>query len=251
MSGVLEEIRRGYQEDLFRKSPRLRDRRSRLQKARKLEAILDSHRPQGFDDAVCLDLGCSSGIVSGRLAGRFKRLIGLEIDSSALAAIIEDDRRSAQFVRGDAMQFPVRDGSIDVIVCAQVYEHVPDDRPLFAEMKRALKSDGLILFTGPNRLFPVEPHYFLPFLHWLPQRWANRYLRLLGRGDTYYERSRSYWSLRRALSGFRSFDVTHEVVGTRAGESGAAGRLLARVPRRVWWGLAPFLPNFNWILEKC
>jgi hypothetical protein len=54
----------------------------------------------------------------------------------------------------------------------------------------------------PNRLWPREVHYGLPFLSWLPLPLANRYLRWSGRGTDYTDASyaRTYWSLRRHLN---------------------------------------------------
>ncbi len=64
--------------------------------------------------------------------------------------------------------FPLEDESCDLVICAQVYEHVPDDRRLAEEVYRVLKPGGVVFFSGPNWLFPIEGHYHLPFLHWLP-----------------------------------------------------------------------------------
>jgi hypothetical protein len=37
-----------------------------------------------------------------------------------------------------------------------------------------------VVFTTPNRGFPVELHTFLPFVHWLPISVFHRVLRTLG-----------------------------------------------------------------------
>jgi SAM-dependent methyltransferase len=150
------------------------------------------------------------------------------------------------------MALPLADESVAFVVCAQVYEHVPSDVQLFAEIHRVLRPDGIVFFSGPNWLFPVEPHYFLPFLHWLPRPWADAYLRMTGKGNHFYERSRHIWGLRRVLRRFRIRDVTVEVLQQfhLQGASNPLARCLSRVPAAAWRILVPLFPNFNWLLTK-
>jgi hypothetical protein len=53
----------------------------------------------------------------------------------------------------------------------------------------------------PNKLWPIEVHYRLPFLSYLPLGVANWYLRATGRGTDYTDASYapSYFRLRRLL----------------------------------------------------
>jgi SAM-dependent methyltransferase len=54
------------------------------------------------------------------------------------------------FLRGDALQFPFRTGTFDKIICAEVIEHVRDDRLGVAELARILKTGGKIAVTVPT-----------------------------------------------------------------------------------------------------
>lgn len=149
------------------------------------------------------------------------------------------------------MVLPIPDASIDVVVCAQVYEHVPDAQQLFAEIYRVLKPGGAVVFSGPNWLFPVEPHYFLPLLHWLPPTYANRYLQWTGLGDAYYERSVDWWRLRWWLRQFEIVDLTPDLMRTDYLVANRRMRAVTdRVPPALWRWLGPLLPNFNWLLRK-
>ena len=87
--------------------------------------------------------------------------------------------------RSNAIGMPFDDAYLDVVICAQVYEHVPNDVPLFAGIYRAAARRRR-LFQRPNWLSPVELHDDLPVLHWLPQAWANRLFQALGPDDQYY-----------------------------------------------------------------
>ena len=47
----------------------------------------------------------------------------------------------------------------------------------------------MLYLLTPNKWWPIEAHYRLPFLAWLPLRQANRYLRWSGRGHDYTDAS--------------------------------------------------------------
>ena len=243
---------RGYQVGFYNLTEGVRDREGRLRKAEKIAYLLKTFSTDSLASAVCLDVGCSSGFITATLAPLFARIIGVEYDEGALRDVPRPVPVSAQFVRGDAMRLPVADDAVDAVICAQVYEHVPDDEQLAAEIYRVLKPGGVVFFSGPNKLFPIEPHYFLPFLHWLPSRWADACLRLLGQGNQYYERSRTLWGLRRLFARFVIRDVTLELLRTHA--EWVMPRWWARgsggIPLWAWKILLPVLPNFNWILYK-
>lgn len=248
--GAAAEPGRGYQPGFYSLNEGVRDHERRLRKAAKIRLALESFGdfPR---DGLCLDVGSSSGIMTARLAPLFGHTLGLDYDVLALAEIAPEDRVAVDYLRGDAMRMPLPDACVDVVICAQVYEHVPDDVQLFAEIHRVLKPGGVVFFSGPNWLFPVELHYNLPFLHWLPQAWADRLLQLLGADEHYYEKSRSLWGLRRLLARFEIYDATLEQI-TSPTLIGAPWlrNLAARVPRWLWPLLYPWLPNFNWILRK-
>ena len=87
------------------------------------------------------------------------------------------------------------------IVLDNVYEHLANQEDALRRMHRALRPGGVLYMLMPNRLWPREVHYGLPFLSWLPLRVANLYLRWSGRGTDYADASyaRTYWTLRRSL----------------------------------------------------
>ena len=69
----------------------------------------------------------------------------------------------------DGRAIPAADNSYDLLVCNSVLEHVlPNDRDsLCKEMRRVARR---IYLQTPAYEFPFEPHFVLPFLHWLPRR---------------------------------------------------------------------------------
>jgi 2-polyprenyl-3-methyl-5-hydroxy-6-metoxy-1,4-benzoquinol methylase len=261
---------RNYQINFFTLNTKVGDVKTRLRRAAKIEGLLRRHAGRDLSQTLCLDLGCSSGVMTCALASNFRHIAGLDFDEIAFQHLPPgwQDMSNVSFLRGDAMQLPLPPKSVDVIICAQVYEHVPSDIRLVEEVTRVLKPDGLVFFSGPNWLFPVELHYNLPFLHWLPERMADGLLKLLGKGSHYYERSRSQWGLRQLWRDFAIEDLTWAVAQmTAAGEfdaimaadgatpppQTAGSRMMRAVVRATptWLQqfLVPLMPNFNYLLR--
>jgi len=240
---------RGYQKNFSLLHPQIHDMASRSRKAQKIRQLLsDAKAIPDSQAAICLDIGCSSGLVASQLSPLCGQMIGMDYDGVALSLAPPTVRKAVFLLQGDAMSMPFRDESIDLVLCAQVYEHVPDDVRLFEEIYRVLRPGGVVFFSGPNWLFPVEPHYFLPFLHWLPEQWANFYLRFMRKGEQYYERSRHLWGLRRLLRRYSIEDVTLRTL--ELVDDPWLSPVIRALPVSVWRFLLPLFPNFNWILRK-
>jgi len=74
----------------------------------------------------------------------------------------------------DGKYIPVADKYYDLLICNSVLEHVSrgDRENLCNEMRRVARH---IYLQTPAYEFPVEPHFIVPFLHWLP-RTMGRFL---------------------------------------------------------------------------
>jgi 2-polyprenyl-3-methyl-5-hydroxy-6-metoxy-1,4-benzoquinol methylase len=244
-------LKRGYQENFYEISPRMHDITSRQQKAEKIIFTLKLIREE-LKDLTCLDIGCSNGAITSYLQPYFKNTIGIDYDKIGISLITAEQKSKATFLRGDAMYLPFSSSSFDVVICAQVYEHMPDENLLFSEISRVIKPDGIVSFSGPNKLFPIEPHYLLPFLHWLPIRLANIYLKMTGKGNTYYERSRTIWELQKKLIDFNIYDMTLPVIRLYSHISKRFNiyKLLLLIPKSFLKLLIPFEPTFSWVMVK-
>ena len=244
-------VQRGYQEGFFFLSEKVRDPVGRRRKGLRILKTLQRHSHRPLTACQGLDIGCSSGLITAVLAPHFRALVGLEYDVLALQAADPAERVAGRYVRGDAMRLPFGDNSLDVVICTQVYEHVPDDRRLADEIYRVLVPGGVALFSGPNWLFPIELHYRLPFVHWLPSRLAARYLQVMGRGADYYERARHLWGLRGLLGRFVFHDITLEVLRDDYLVEARGWRRIGRwIPDFIWRSLEPWFPSFSFILYK-
>jgi len=85
-----------------------------------------------------------------------------------------------KFIEADLRAIRLPDGYFDAGLCNAVIEHAgprEQQRALVREVCRVCRK---VMFTTPNRWFPVELHTFLPVLHWLPDGWYRAALRAVG-----------------------------------------------------------------------
>jgi SAM-dependent methyltransferase len=245
-----------YQKDFSAIAPRVLDEGKRIEKTLKMTAVLgDAGVLPSPPRGIAVDVGCSGGFFVRALAPFFERAVGIDIDESALRfARNACEGSRAAFVLGDSQRFPFPDASIDLVVCNHVYEHVPDAQVLFGEIWRVLRPGAVCYLGAASRLTPVEPHYKLPFLSWLPKFLANPYMRWTGRGDRYYENLRTWWGIRRLIRKFELTDYTLRVLSDpdlyHARDMIPKGGLADRIPKRIWTLLYPLLPSYILLLRR-
>jgi SAM-dependent methyltransferase len=99
--------------------------------------------------AVMVDLGCGD-----MPYGPMMRELGLDYRP---ADIDEDALAKGKLPIGPDGRVPLPDHSVDVILSAQVLEHVPDLDAYCAEIRRLLKPDGTVLLSTHGSWF-YHPH---------------------------------------------------------------------------------------------
>ncbi|MCX2726875.1 class I SAM-dependent methyltransferase [Thermomicrobium sp. 4228-Ro] len=110
-----------------------------------------------------LDVGCGDGYGAAELASVARWVVGLDSDRSALRHAAQRYRTpNLSWVQATAERLPFRSGSIDVVCCFQVLEHLANPAHFLAEVRRVLAPGGLLLLTTPNReavLSGLNPHH--------------------------------------------------------------------------------------------
>lgn len=206
-------MNRGYQQGFSKNSTVVYDTVARERKARTMIAILEDFIVKPLKECHLLDVGGSTGIIDNYLSTFFYKVIGIDIDDSAIShARNTFNKVNLEFKVEDAMNLSFSDESFDVVICSHVYEHVPDADKMFSEIYRVLQKGGVCYFSAGNRLMINEPHYNLKFLSLLPRPLAHLYLRILGRGSYYYEKHLTYWGLKSLTNKFLRIDYTAKVV---------------------------------------
>ena len=228
-------------------------------RAGKAEAIWQTllhFRGPGVGTGIWLDIGCGSGGIAANLASRVERVIGFDPEAWPLWELLRQQHANLELHAGGIEDLSPGPPSamFDVVICNQVYEHVPDPRALISSIHRCLKPGGVCYFAGPNLLFPIEPHVFWPCVHWLPRGFARALMRVLGSKqwrdlDAY---STDYWTLKSWFEPY--FHVTNAVPFMLRRVSMARwagiGRLLAFMPEGMIDFLTPLSPGFVFVLEK-
>jgi SAM-dependent methyltransferase len=130
-------------------------------------------------EIAVLDFGCGRGEAVGWLRKRGWRAFGVEVDSrfvsaGALVSAMANDTHPVLVTASPDGRVPFPDGFFDVILSLQVLEHVSDLRAVVREMDRLLKPGGVMVHTLLARYKLFEPHYRLPFVHWLPKNGVRR-----------------------------------------------------------------------------
>jgi SAM-dependent methyltransferase len=87
----------------------------------------------------------------------------------------------ADCVQYDGRVFPFGNASFDVCWSNAVIEHVGDRNNQLMFLKEIKRVSRRAMITTPNKYFPIEVHTRTPFLHFLPRRAFDFYLKLLGK----------------------------------------------------------------------
>jgi ubiquinone/menaquinone biosynthesis C-methylase UbiE len=248
---------RGYQEDFSSLySDALHSKVSKQRKANTMVKILsDHHGERSLSDMSLLDVGASTGYIDYHLSKVFRVVTGIDIDHSAIAYAKANFRdKNLHYSVGDAMSLELSNSTVDVVICSQVYEHVPDASKMMAEIYRVLKPGGVCYFAATNRLSIEEHHYHLPFLSVIPRPLGHVYLRLAGKGRYYYEKHLSYWGLKKIVNTFEVIDYSRRVINDPLKyaadymlKPGSKKQLFAKIIVDWFYWLCP---GYIWLLRK-
>lgn len=133
-----------------------------------------------------LDWGCGRGTTVAKLLELGYDAYGVDIDSEPIekgARLFTQrgenpGKRLVQIGPDNRTSFP--SGFFHVILSDQVFEHVSDLDGVVGEMARIAAPHGVGLHVFPAKWRVIEPHLFLPCVHWLPKnRLRYAYLRLM------------------------------------------------------------------------
>ena len=158
---------------------------------KRTELVLGLLTHLSLADKTVLDVGCGNGVYTLNIAKLAQTAIGMDIARDGLREAREDAEKlkvTAQFAIANAECLPIRDSSCDVVLVMEALEHIQNPETTLKEAKRVLKSQGYLVVSVPNRLYPLEIHYIrigktvirgvygqVPFFSWAPRYIRKRF----------------------------------------------------------------------------
>ena len=154
-----------------------------------------------------LDVGCGAGSYCFGIEKYVRKVVGVEPYKTAYEQALVNKKRfgsKAVFVNKAIEDFRSRE-KFDLVLSLTTIEHMPHAKKSFKQIFSLLKKGGIIYLTAPNKWWPMENHYGLLFLSWLPLSIANFYVKLFGKGDSYLDSaySKSYFGMRIFFDNFK------------------------------------------------
>lgn len=168
-------------------------------------------------DRDVLDIACGEGYGSEILSSRARSVIGVDINSVAIAhARAAYERPGLSFLEGSATAIPIDDNSVDLIVSFETIEHLTEQEEMLVELKRVLRPGGVLLISSPNKaVYSDMTGYQNPF-H-LKELYTQEFIDLLA---SHFRNTRHYGQKTSAASVIASADSAGQVlIYTDAGSS--------------------------------
>lgn len=107
-----------------------------------------------------LDLGCGTGVFSCGLKLKVSgKIIGIDASAFALEQAQKNGLDEVYIVEDFCNQkLPLKQETVDFVLCKDVFEHLLDPLYLLAEIKRVLTAEGHLLIHVPNH-FPLKARW--------------------------------------------------------------------------------------------
>lgn len=155
------------------KSAMSAERSCELYRESQVQKVLSAAQRFGVSlkGADVLDLGCNDGSLTSQYGATGARhVIGVDVDTAALdrARARTTDPR-VEYRQCSTTALPIDSGSMDVVLCYDVFEHVSRPETVLAECFRVLKPGGRMLIGTWGWYHPFAPHLWAA----MPVPWAH------------------------------------------------------------------------------
>jgi ubiquinone/menaquinone biosynthesis C-methylase UbiE len=153
----------------------------RLIKAKKIELVLLEElksKEDSFSGKKIIDVGCGSGHIAAYFS-ECNRVLALDVVDQVSPEI----REKINFIKIDKDLSPFPSGEFDIAILNHILAHTKDKLKLLMEVNRLLKNNGICYIANPNRYYPIEPYYKIPFLHYLPQKLFLKLAKYFGKNQ--------------------------------------------------------------------
>lgn len=102
---------------------------------------------------VVVDIACGEGYGTAHLAGKARRVIGVDLSAEVITYARERYAHvsNAEFRVGSCIAIPVDSGSADAVVSFETIEHIAEHESFVAEVLRVLGPHGRFIVSTPNK----------------------------------------------------------------------------------------------------
>jgi polyprenyldihydroxybenzoate methyltransferase/3-demethylubiquinol 3-O-methyltransferase len=145
----------------------------------KVGRIKDAKAPNALEGVKILDIGCGGGILSEALAKLHATVVGIEpVDQVMEAAKFhsrdnKDIASRITYLCETIEEHAMKNSKVyDVIIASEVIEHVENKDSFFRACAIALRSDGSLFFSCPNKTY---------FSYYINRIWGELILDLIPR----------------------------------------------------------------------
>jgi ubiquinone/menaquinone biosynthesis C-methylase UbiE len=136
-----------------------------------VKRVLGRIRAQGIERGVALDVGTGPGIFPLEIAANLPGLEFIAVDlSPAMVKTAQANARErgledrVHFQIGSAYALPIKDKSIDLVICVHTMHHLEDPLAFFNEAARVLRDGGKCVIVDLRRDSPKPLALFFDLL---------------------------------------------------------------------------------------
>ena len=98
-----------------------------------------------------LDFGSGTGCNLITLKNFTKKIVACDINEKALSiSKKENGFKNVSYVLLNGEKLPFKGKKFDLIIATEVFEHIPNYKIIFNELKRILKNNGFLIISTPN-----------------------------------------------------------------------------------------------------
>jgi SAM-dependent methyltransferase len=152
-----------------------------------------------------LDVGSGNGEYAVAFSKKAKKVVGVEPFTEAYQQSLKyiAKRKNLHFINEVIENVSIKE-KFDIVLSLTTIEHMPHAEKSYRKVFSLMKKGGIMYLTAPNKLWPYEYHYRLPFLSWLPLPLASMYVRLTKRGSSYEDSAyaRTYFGMKSLFDTF-------------------------------------------------
>lgn len=110
---------------------------------------------------IIVDIGCGIGFVIKKLYKMIddsSMIVGLDITMNSIM-YAKNEFGLNNLLLSNNYYIPLKDGSVDLVICSEVIEHLHDPKKSLSEMYRVLRKSGTLILSTPNGLYVKLFHH--------------------------------------------------------------------------------------------